>query len=322
MKPRGNLTTERAGVNFVRIAVESAGSLFKEINLQHDYGHDATIMLVIDGQIRPREIAVQIKSGVSYLSPMKCTIPASADHLFFYAEHDLDTIGIVFDPEQQRAWWIDLRKAAREFRRSNSQTGTSISFKKSLWNEFNKEDFESILMPTLLGEAPRAPVDRLCTWVTSDDQETHDLGVRAIRARHRCRSETWSCLIETFLARSADQLSIEVAISLAMLLGHDNIGYWGNEIPSEIRGPAIREVLKFGPREIAKILMMLPDRDFERPSLGYSLMPLFGKGADTPAIFEVISKSEVYSDEIRELAGDLLAWYRSDPHFWRFWRRD
>lgn len=322
MKPRGNLVTERAGINFVRTAVESVGSLFKEINLQHDYGHDATIMLVTDGRIRPREIALQVKSGASYVSPRKCTIPASADHLFFWAEHDLDTIGVVYDPLEHKAWWVDLRNEARNFRRSDNRTGTSIAFNKNLWNEFNKNDFASILIPTLLGEAPRVPVERLCTWVTSDDEETHDLGVRAIRARHRCRSETWTCLIDTFLARSADQLSIEVPISLAKLLGHHDSGYMSNEIPPEVRGPAIQRVLNFGPAETAKILMMLPYRDFERPSLGYSLLPILGKGANTPAIFATISESDVYPDEIRELAGDLLNWYRSDPHFWRFWRRD
>ena len=72
MKTRGNLTTERAGVNFVRGVVEGAGSLFKEINLQHDFGQDATMVLVIDGHVRPREIAFQIKSGASYVSLAGC----------------------------------------------------------------------------------------------------------------------------------------------------------------------------------------------------------------------------------------------------------
>ena len=60
MKTRGNLVTERAGVNFVRGVLEGAGSLFKEINLQHDFGQDATMVLVVDGHVRPREVAFQI----------------------------------------------------------------------------------------------------------------------------------------------------------------------------------------------------------------------------------------------------------------------
>jgi hypothetical protein len=52
MRTRGNLITERAGVNFVRRVVERSGCLVKEINLQHDFGQDATMVLVVDGQVR------------------------------------------------------------------------------------------------------------------------------------------------------------------------------------------------------------------------------------------------------------------------------
>ena len=44
-----NKVTERAGVNFVQSVVESNSSIFKEIAQQHDYGHDAFILLTEDG---------------------------------------------------------------------------------------------------------------------------------------------------------------------------------------------------------------------------------------------------------------------------------
>ena len=78
MKTRANLTTERVGVNYVRGVVEGAGSLFKEINLQHDFGQDATMVLVVDGNVRPREVAFQIKSGPSYVTSDTCCLPATA----------------------------------------------------------------------------------------------------------------------------------------------------------------------------------------------------------------------------------------------------
>jgi len=102
MKTRSNIITERAGVNFVRGVIEGAGCLFKEINLQHDVGQDATMVLVVDGHVRPREIALQIKSGASYISKDRCLIPASAAHIYFWAEHDLLTLGIVFDRRRRR----------------------------------------------------------------------------------------------------------------------------------------------------------------------------------------------------------------------------
>jgi hypothetical protein len=157
-------------------------------------------------------------------------------------------------------------------------------FPKGLWNQFNDTDFALILIPTLLGEAPSVPLERLCSWVMADDIQTHDIGVRAIRARYYREAAAWECLIEAFKSKPAEQLTLSLPIALAKLLGHDDIGYYSDEIPKDVRAPAIAKVLTFGTDEIAKLLSMLPDGDFERPSLGYSLLPLFGQRAESPHI--------------------------------------
>jgi hypothetical protein len=241
MKTRGNLVTERAGVNFVRGVVEGAGSLFKEINLQHDFGQDATMVLVVDGHVRPREVAFQIKSGASYVSPCGCHLPATAAHVYFWAEHDLVTLGVVYDPDEKAAWWIDLQTAARDFRVSNPKSGTTFTYAKGLWNRFDDTDFATILVPTLLGEAPSVPLERLCTWVMSNDVQTHDIGVRAIRAGYYHEAAAWDCLIDAFRSKPADQLTLNLPLGLAKLLGHDDLGYYSGQIPTAVRAPAMRE---------------------------------------------------------------------------------
>lgn len=322
MRTRGNLVTERSGVNFARTIVEGAGCLFKEINLQHDFGHDATIVPVVDGTVRPREVALQIKSGASYVSPTACFLPATAAHVHFWGEHDLVTIGVVYDPAEKAAWWIDLQAVSRGFRTSSPKSGTTFTFEKGLWNQFNEADFASILLPTLLGEAPRVPLERLCAWVMSNDLETHDIGVRAIRARHYREAAAWDCLIDAFRSRPVEQMTLNLPIALSKLLGHDDIGYYHGQIPPDVRGPAIAKVATFGPDEIAKLLSMLPDNDFERPSDGYSLMPLFGQREDSPAILASIRDNEKFEASVRQLAGNLYDWYQHEPDWWRFWRRD
>lgn len=184
MKTRDDLVTERAGVNFARSVVEGAGSLFKEVNLQHDFGHDATIVPVVDGHVRPREIALQVKSGASYVSPSQCHLPATAAHVLFWAKHDLQTLGIIYDPAEAMAYWIDLQAAARDALARDPKAGTTFVFAKALWNWFDPGQFQTILLPTLLGEPPTVSLEVCCAWVWSDDLETHDLGVRVMRARH------------------------------------------------------------------------------------------------------------------------------------------
>jgi hypothetical protein len=322
MRTRGNLVTERAGVNLVRSVVEAAGCLFKEINLQHDFGHDATIVLVVNGDVVPREVAFQIKSGASYVSPLACHLPATAAHVYFWAEYDLVTVGVVYDPAEKIAWWMDLQTAARNFRASNSKSGTTFTFAKAPWNQFTETDFASILVPTLLGQTPSVPLERIFSWVLSGNIETHDIGVRAIRARHYRELAAWDCLIGAFRSKPAEQLTLNLPIALAMLLGHDDLGYYSDQIPADVRGQAVAKVLTFGPDEIAKLLSMLPDTDFERPSLGYSLMPLIGQRAESPSILLAIRDNDAFMPAVRQLAGDLFDWYQRDPHWWSFWRRD
>ena len=156
----------------------------------------------------------------------------------------------------------------------------------------------------------------------ADDIQTHDIGVRAIRARYYREAAAWECLIEAFRSKPAEQLTVNLPIALAKLLGHDDIGYYSDEIPKDVRAPAIAKVLTFGTDEIAKLLSMLPDSDFERPSLGYSLMPLFGQSAESPRILSAIRDNDAFDPAVRQLAGSLFDWYQRDPNWWDFWRRD
>lgn len=322
MKTRGNLVTERVGVNYARTVVEGAGSFFKEINLQHDVGQDATIVLVVNGMVRPREVALQIKSGASYVSPNLCHIPATSAHIYYWAHHDLTTLGVVYDPDEATAYWFDLQSASRHHRRSSPKTGTTFTFAKSAWNRLDALQFPTILLPTLLGEAPNIPRETLHAWIDDADPETHELAVRVLRARHRDDASAWQRLIEAYRSRPLDQLTIETPTTLAMLLGHDDIGYYSGMIPREVRREAASAVLRFGTDEIAKALALLPECDFERPSFGYSLMPLWGMTGNSLDILKQIAREDRYSDDVRERAGCLLAWHRHDPDEWRFWRRD
>lgn len=321
MKTRVNLITERSGVNYARTVVEASGSIFKEINLQHDYGHDATIMLVVDGVVRPREVALQIKSGESYVTASSIKIPASAAHIYFWAEHDLVTIGVVFDPDAGTAYWMDLQTASRDFRLRDRSSGTVFSQPKSLWNRFDQDQFPTVLVPTLLGEAPHVDIDTLIEWLRSGDLYTHDLAVRILRTRHYKDPRTWRALIDVFGERAAEQLTLNIGIAFAKLMGHDDLGFYSGEIPDGVRNPAVKEVLQFGAPEIAKILSFVEEGDFERPSVGYSLLPVVAARVDSSEIWKEIMRDSAFEADIRRYAASLLRWEAEDPEWFGFWRR-
>jgi hypothetical protein len=165
-------------------------------------------------------------------------------------------------------------------------------------------------------------LDTLRLWVASDDLETHDLGVRILRARYYTDANAWNCLIDAFLARSPEQLTMQIGIALAKLLGHDDLGFYSGQIPDVVRRPAVERVLGFGVPEIAKVLGLIEDHNFDRPSDGYSLLPILGAKAASMAILAAIRDDPAQGDDIRDHAAGLIEWHAQEPHWWRFWRRD
>lgn len=57
--PQSAVTAKR-GINYVRTAVEDAGSLFIKIEQKNDLGIDALVELIQDGKPLNQQIAVQI----------------------------------------------------------------------------------------------------------------------------------------------------------------------------------------------------------------------------------------------------------------------
>lgn len=322
LRTRDNLVTERAGINHARIVVEGSGSLFKEINLQHDFGHDATILLVVDGEVQPREVALQVKSGQSYNTEFTCHLPATAGHIDFWARHDLITLGIVYDPEVDAAYWIDLQSECRARKRLRHSGGATINFPKAAWNRFDLPHFSNVLVPMLLGRAPTIPIATALEWARASDRHTHDLGVRTLLARHKQVPDTWVCLLEEFYGRTPGTLSIDVPVGFAKLLGHCDIGDYTGKVDDDVRQLVQIALNSFKVNDIAKLLLMLDDDEtFDRGRLGYAFLPLLGGRPDSLALITELRDDDSRDAKVRELAEFLLSLYRHDPEWWSFWLR-
>ncbi len=320
---KANIITERAGVNYVCGVVESNNSIFKEVDQRHDYGHDAFVLLVEGEQVLPKEVAMQIKSGASYCTPTTCKLPATAGHLAFWAGHDLVTLGVVYDPAENSAHWVDLQAEARARTRGNlPRTGAIIEFPKAEWNRLDVHMFSAFLVPTLQGKAPHIELKTSIAWARSDDLDTHDLGVKILAARHFREPEMWSTLLELFRQRDPSQLTPRVWLSLVKIVGHHDDGGSYQDTPKEIKQAVLREVLGFGPAELAKLLFHVDDYGFDRPSNGYSLMSLLGARFDSPKIIAVIRDSPAFDSETRSKAALLLAIQEHDPRWFGWWRKD
>lgn len=317
---KSNTITERLGINYVRSVVESQNSMFKEIDLRNDYGHDAFIHLVDGEKVLAKEIAAQIKSGKSYCTETTCKIPATYNHLLFWSRHDLTTLGIVYDPDISEAYWVDLKEEAKALVLGRREKGATIEFPKLLWNSFNEQMFSEFLLPTLQGEAPRISLSTAILWANSTDYDTHDIGVRTLAVRYKNEMQTWDTFVEMFHERHLADVTPNLCLSFAKMMGHDDIGYYTGQIEDQIVNKIRPIVRKFDVTSVAKFLHHVDD-GFDRPSMGYSLLPVFASIEDGLKIYEILSQATLLPEHVRQNAAMLLEIYRYDPEWWSLWKR-
>lgn len=315
---RRTCAIERQGVAFVRSVVEMANSVFKEIDRAYDYGHDAFALLVDGEQVTAKEIALQIKAGVSFCTKQTCRVPATRPQLRFWARHDLTTIGVVYDPDVDCAWWVDLQAEAKCHHRSDDHP-TTVTFRKSDWNRFDHERFPQVLLPALLGQPPRVDLATALAWAADTDSDTHDLGVRTLLARFRREAATWDLILRLFRERRAG-CSVGVFLGLVRIMGHPDEGYFSDEVPPSIRHAAERTILEFGKPEVVALLEFVEEGGFERGERGNGLFAIVPNLPDGLRILRDIASDETLGLEVRQNAGVLLRVERDDPEWWDLWR--
>ena len=111
MKYKKTKATGKAGVIYVEKVVNEHGSVFRPIHEEDDFGIDGYIELVKTETASGRLIAVQIKSGDSYLdsSGEEFIVDVDERHLGYWLNYMVPVIVICYAPSKNFAAWISVR---------------------------------------------------------------------------------------------------------------------------------------------------------------------------------------------------------------------
>nr|WP_162453425.1 DUF4365 domain-containing protein [Phytoactinopolyspora mesophila] len=135
-------TTERFGVNHVERHVIKSGCMWRELTT-HDVGIDGHIEYVYDDLTTGHSVAVQIKSGTSYLEDGPegfFQFTPTAKHRSYWERSAYPVILALVDPDAEVAYWGDARAALRCGHTNYLPYGYGIEYDFFLWNE----DFGSV----------------------------------------------------------------------------------------------------------------------------------------------------------------------------------
>ena len=118
-RPTTNITAE-IGINLVStIFNDHFGWIFRRTHQEHDFGIDAYIDYVTpDGRVTGQFIAVQIKTGKSYISKNGSMhwYKDTQEHLNYFLNLPTPVILIICDPETRECYWASLDKDEVDFK--------------------------------------------------------------------------------------------------------------------------------------------------------------------------------------------------------------
>lgn len=311
-KRKKSKATARTGIKYVRDIVESHNCVFQEIDLENDVGNDAYIEFIQEEDATGCCIAVQIKSGASYVSKNgdSFILKGDKEHFVYWDSHILPIGAVIYDPRNNKAAWCDVT----EFLESNPkviENGpynisilASQEFNSSTFNEFRNQFLkyrEQYKKDSNFGKA-------LEKFARRNDFEGCLDGLRSLFSFHRQRTASWYYLISSFRNFRNHPLLRTLVIALCHIPGHDDI-FWhkGNITDEPIRKTALSFMEEqFDRNDVISLLEAVDEYGFERGSIGQCIHAIVDVVKERDGILESIAFDVSIAEETRFSALLLL----------------
>lgn len=301
-KKRNSTSTAREGINFVRHIVESANCIFQEIEQHNDFGCDCTIEFVDDELTKGLTVAVQVKSGLSYVSSKHCNLKATQQQWNYWASHSLAVVGIVYDPRERNAHWTQIAEARSLHYWPTVDVKMRNRFEKLEINRFDDSCFMKYFVPLVTGRRPRLGLMEAIHLSRKSHRREHSIGVYCLIAAHGQSSEAWETLLDLFNSRKCCDMSKQVVIWLSHIPWHGDL-YGTKETPpvEPLRSSVASSIQKFGFSQVLKLVQFLDDEKeaFGRGSLGQCVEAILSIVEDKESLLEAVIFSKKATEESR-----------------------
>jgi len=297
--------TAKDGVNFIRTATESAGSLFIKIDQENDLGIDALIEFIQGEKPLNKQVALQIKSGASYYFEKtgECAFPVDG-HGEYWANHALPVVGVVYVPSLKSAFWVSIKGMLKA-----DPNAKVIRFPASEANRFDARSFSNIFLPRVVGGVPTLEFDEAFKLARSTQPDETYLGLLVLFRRYQDIPVVWDELIRVFKTRPASEIPPVLVYWLAHIPGHGDIYYYFGETASEETRKYARGLLAtFELPEVVKMLSFIDEEEqIGRGTLGQSVEAILSSLPRSSEFLRQVIASPSIEMPMREVAALILA---------------
>lgn len=296
--------TAKNGINFVRSAVEGAGSLFHKIEADSDLGIDGLIELVRDERPLNRQVAVQIKSGQSYYNSLgeECLIPIES-HRDYWLHHPLPVLGIVYVPTLGVAHWVDIKTYLKDH-----PSDPVIRFRISEANRLDSSTFSRLFVPAIIREVPALSLPEALNLFDSAKPDESYLGLIVLFRRYPNAPEVWNRVTQHLVEKPAQEIPPVLVYFLAHIPWHRDITYSGEPITEETKAHARELFARFSREQVVKLLGFIDKETcISRGAIGQSVEAIISSLPNAAPLLEDIVLDGALATFTRECAAIILA---------------
>ncbi len=314
-KRKQTMATSRAGVNHIRSIVEAHNCIFQEITLDNDLGNDAYIEFTLEEDATGCCIAVQIKSGPSFLSSdgSHFTFKTDRAHLEYWRDHLLPVGAILVNLVTNTAAWLDITEHLAK--NPSAVDEGPYSLRVPVDRGFNAETFPEFARHFLeYRERYRQGTNfglALEQFANQADIEQCVDGLKALFSFHRQRSASWYYVISCFRNFRGHPILGTLIHILCRIPGHMDLS-WGHD---NVIDPSVRQAAQefleeqFGREEILILLEAVDEYGFARGEIGQSAHAIIDIVRYRDCLLEQLAFDDGVEDEARFSALCLLIYY-------------
>lgn len=278
---------------------------------ENDFGNDAFVELVDEEDVKGITVALQIKSGKSFCTNKSCSIPASKKHFEYWRSHSLPVIGIVFDPDEDTAYWTNIKFHIGSDKDVINNGPYTVTFNKTEFSSFTFQNYEKIFKPIHLKQEIKLSLEESIKFSESSDYTEHCLGLSSLARCHVQSEEAWMKILDIFKSRDVNELDPVILYYLAHIPWHPDISWRnGQDISTALRNNLSLSIASMSESDVVKMLNLLDEDDyFERGSLGQSAESLISLVHQKELKLIAIIENKELMPHIRNLAVILYAHY-------------
>jgi hypothetical protein len=274
-KRNPNTKIELQGVRYVQAVVQDNDSIFEPFSRENDQGNDCLIEFVKNNIATNYGVYVQIKSGRSYKDSQGYKIPADKAHLSYWNNGINLTIGIVYDPELNKAFWVDITS----YLNSNPQVleQEHHAIRVDARNEFAQQTFPMFMDYCFKygeGFMSYENYGRSLEWFADFNRPGICYeGLKSLYSTHRSKTATWYYVLSSFSKIKEEGIRRNiVGLVSNYFIGDDVLWHSGNIncLPSSQMQHTVSNLLTecFGLKEV-KLLISFMREGIVRGSFSY-----------------------------------------------------